>query len=149
MEKEIQDIIEKSLPKQVGDTLKKRIELVDELEKEIKRLKSEIEKYENNNTLLNNKVRNLEHLASKENEILLKEKSLQDKERNLELDILKEKIKFTETNYQNIRQLAEIVFKNRVLTYSKWSSTEQRDPHNFYNRDNVTSSETLTVTKDK
>lgn len=56
MEKEFQEIIQKNLPAQVGEALKKRLEVADQADNEIPRLKSEIRNLQISNAALQEKI---------------------------------------------------------------------------------------------
>lgn len=56
MEKEFQEIIQKNLPAQVGEALKKRLEVADQADSEIPRLKSEIRNLQTSNAALQEKI---------------------------------------------------------------------------------------------
>jgi hypothetical protein len=85
MKQEIQEIIEKNLPKQVGETLRKRLEEADKNEQLIKDLT--VHNLEQGDEIIRLKkvVVNYEQLDDRNTQLDTREKELNDKERNLKI----------------------------------------------------------------
>jgi hypothetical protein len=91
MKEEIQEIIEKNLPKQVGETLKLRLEKADRDEESVKDLTTVNKLYEGEIEHLKERIVDYEKFDSRNMKLDSREKELNDKERNL---------KITELTYQ-------------------------------------------------
>jgi CRISPR/Cas system-associated endonuclease Cas3-HD len=89
LEEEIKASIEKNLPKQVGDTLRKRLEQTDNLEKENAALKEGIEQSKKLEQVLRNQISDFEKLKMVVTELNARERALEQRELTLEVTMLK------------------------------------------------------------
>jgi len=118
MEKEIQEIIEKNLPAQVGDVLKKRLDQADTLEARVKLLESEIStarKFSNDLTAENAELKEkMEFHAS------IDERKSEVLDRENRQGIFEAKLKATEAENRanEISGFVQMVFKSPVFRKS-------------------------------
>jgi hypothetical protein len=101
LREQIKNAIDKDLPKQVGDSLKRRLEEADQTEKELKRVTAALETKELTIVDLNKTIKDLTMRVSSEQELLARERQVNDRENKLEITLLqgqleseKEKSKF-------------------------------------------------------
>jgi hypothetical protein len=89
LREEIKASIEKNLPKQVGDTLRKRLEQADSFEKENEALKAGLEQSKTLAEVLRGQISQLEKLKMVVAELNAREKALEQREIGLEVTLLK------------------------------------------------------------
>lgn len=101
LREQIQIAIDKDLPKQVGDTLKKRLEEADQTEKELKRVTAALQTRDLTIVNLNKTIDDLTIRVSNEQDLVAREKQVNNRENKLEITLLqvqleseKEKSKF-------------------------------------------------------
>ena len=119
-QKDLQEAIEKHLPQQLGESLRKRINIINQLEEENKQI--EVLKKENNKLQVENteNLRQIKDFAEQKRINEEKEKELNQKLRECEIEIMKcrliqehaiDKVNFAE-------RIFSIPFKNRILRES-------------------------------
>lgn len=114
MEQEIKDIIAKNLPQHVGEVLREKLEQADRDAVRVKRLESVLDEKEEYVNKLENQNRELSARISDENTLKQRERAVEDKERNLELEMLKLKLAESEKRNSIGTQLVETVFRSPV-----------------------------------
>lgn len=117
MEKELQEIIRKNLPQEVGENLQKELA-------ELGRLRARCETQETEILSLQETVGKLRGLKEKEQELQKMEIGLQEKARDLALReaVLEVKEKYAETNRCNNLEVVKAVFANNRYKYNEFGS---------------------------
>lgn len=87
MKKEIQEIIEKNLPAQVGDVLKKRLEHLETVEGQYNNLRNDYNTVKNINTELHSRILELEAKIETQDSLTVREKSLEQDQNSLDLTL--------------------------------------------------------------
>lgn len=100
MNKEIEEIIRKNLPQEVGETLKKVLEEGDVAKENLKLLQEDYEHVRDARDKYKSKLKDHVDLDIRENNLNNKESELKEKERNLEITELK--IRLDEANKRSI-----------------------------------------------
>jgi hypothetical protein len=114
MEQEIKDIIAKNLPQHVGEVLREKLEQADRDAVRVKRLESVLDEKEEYVNKLENQNREFSARISDENTLKQRERAIEDKERNLELEMLKLKLAESEKRNDIGNRLVETVFRSPV-----------------------------------
>lgn len=114
MEQEIKDIIAKNLPQHVGEVLREKLEQADRDAVRVKRLESVLDEKEEYVNKLENQNREFSARISDENTLKQRERAVEDKERNLELEMLKLKLAESEKRNDIGNRLVETVFRSPV-----------------------------------
>lgn len=129
MEQEIKDIIAKNLPHHVGEVLKVRLAKADADAYEVERLESQLTEREESIRKLTILNRELSVKVLSEEALTGREKAVEDRERNLEIEILKLKLEESERRNSIGTQLVQMVFKSPVyrkhvenMTFSNYDS---------------------------
>ncbi len=145
MEQEIKDIIAKNLPQHVGDVLKERLNKADKLEKEVDYL----------NKVLTEAQKDIEHLKEKlqeernhtysEQQIKTELFRLEERERKLEMEILKLKLEESEKRADISTKLVETVFRSPV--YRKHVENMTLGSYDVAGRYNQTNAVPVNVTE--
>jgi hypothetical protein len=127
---EIQEAIKKSLPQQVGEALKQRLEQADKDSKEIKELKNTIAKIQGERITLQSKVTEYEKLDERNLKLTERENLVSQQERELKLTIADLKLAEAEKRNVDMVNLTALVFKSPVYkTYIQ----ESKNGHTAWN----------------
>lgn len=89
LDNKIRAAIEESLPKQVGDSLRKRLEEADKAEEDLKQANKEIERYKKENDTLQEKLSAQLKLEISQKGLSTREAALSERENKLEITLLK------------------------------------------------------------
>jgi len=129
MKEELEEIIKKNLPAQVGDTLKKVLE-------KGKKDAEELDIFTNANRALKADVKTLEGRVEKYQEfdarnsaLDAREKELEDKERNLEIELLKMRLDTQKTIAANNQEVAMGLVRNTEYRKHIFDNKPGRDPY--------------------
>jgi hypothetical protein len=144
MEQEIKDIIAKNLPEQVGSVLKEKLE---KAEKDAYMLRVVTNDYELKCAEVTSLRRDLEDAKSRINEEISLEswkQTLKDKEKNLELEILKIRLEEAEKRNSIGERLVEQVFRSPV--YRKYVESREHGSYDAAGRYSVTHSTPISET---
>lgn len=145
MEQEIKDIIAKHLPQHVGDVLKERLNKADELQGEFDMLKDRFNDAHNTIKHLEKELeKNIKHKHSEE-DLLSQWGILEERQRNLEIQILNIKLEESEKRAQIGQHLVETVFKSPV--YRKHVENMTLGSYDSMGRYNQTAAAPVNVTE--
>lgn len=114
MEKEIKDIIAKNLPQHVGEIIRERLNKADEDAAQVDKLYKTLAQKEATLSDLSIENAKLVSMLDKQIDIKDREKAVEERERNLEIEMLK--LKLEESEKRNIigTQLVDTVFRSPV-----------------------------------
>jgi predicted RNase H-like nuclease (RuvC/YqgF family) len=145
MEQEIKDIIAKNLPQHVGDVLKERLNKADKLEAEVdylNRVLSEANKDINNFKEKLEKER--QHIYS-EQQLKAEWSKLEERERNLEVEMLKLKLEESQKRADVSTKLVETIFRSPV--YRKHVENMTLGSYDVQGRYNQTNAVPVNITE--
>jgi len=145
MEQEIKDIIAKNLPQHVGEVLKQRLDQADRDAVELKRLESVLDKKEEYINKLENQNREFSARISDGLALQQRERAIEDRERNLELEMLKLKLAESEKRNTIGTQLVETVFRSPV--YRKHVENMTFSSYDNQGRYNTTGAAPVNITE--
>ena len=114
MQQEILEVIEKNLPAQIGEILKKRLILLDDYETQIKELNKTIERNREDLSELKKNIKKLEQLKLDEQDINERIKAVAEKERLMQVFELELKLSESEKRITEIVNFASMVLKSPV-----------------------------------
>ena len=147
--------IDKSLPREVGDSLKKRLERCDELEIETKDQKTEIK---NLDKVVEIKDTIISELEKEKKALEEKLKDIEHRERDMKITILESKLVYSQQSKDDIYRLADKVFGVPTVTVTndkrehytnqqttKWNPSTRY--HDYVNEDVKTGETEITTTK--
>jgi len=124
LELQLKEVIEKNLPKQVGETLQKRLEELERVERDYK-TKVEVEKnLRKEIDELNERLKSQEELQVWRVQLWDKESKLEERERNLEIELLKVKLEESNKRADTSKELVSLVFKNSTYKYSEFNKDQ-------------------------
>lgn len=110
--KELLELLEKNLPKMQIDVLRKELDKISNLEKEVKSQNETIKiANDKNNELVSNQNLYFD-LVDKEHELKAREKIVEDREKKFEIELLKEKLSGAQNNNNNMFSLVSLLMKN-------------------------------------
>lgn len=145
MEQEIKDIIAKNLPQHVGDVLRERLNKADQFEAEVDYLKKALAEANEDIDDLREKL-NKERLHTYSEEQLKSELfRVGERERNLEVEMLKLKLDESEKRADIGTKLVETVFRSPV--YRKHVENMTLGSYDVQGRYNQTSAVPVNVTE--
>ena len=145
MEQEIKDIIAKNLPQHVGEVLREKLEQADRDAVQVKRLYLLLDEKEEYVNRLENQNREFSTRISEENHLKERERAIEDKERNLELEMLKLKLAESEKRNDIGTKLVETVFRSPV--YRKHVENMTFSSYDNQGRYNTTGAAPVNVTE--
>lgn len=145
MEQEIKDIIAKNLPQHVGEVLREKLEQADRDAVRVKRLESILEEKEEYVNKLENQNREFSARISDGLALQQRERAVEDKERNLELEMLKLKLAESEKRNDIGTRLVETVFRSPV--YRKHVENMTFSSYDNQGRYNTTGAVPVNVTE--
>lgn len=146
--KEIQEIIAKNLPAQVGYVLKEKLIQADKNIQEINDLKTKIEKY--SNLILNHEttIKEYQKLENQFNLIESKEKQLEKRENKLLIDELTYKLASEKDKTEFSKSVALGLVRNIEYRNNSFSSETFNENHNDYQKSfNTHTNSNSTTTK--
>jgi predicted nucleic acid-binding Zn-ribbon protein len=114
MEQEIKDIIAKNLPQHVGDVLKSRLADADRLEYEVVKLESALSSAQKDIEHLKEKLQEERNHTYSEQQLKTELFRVEERERKLEMEILKLKLDESEKRADISTRLVETVFRSPV-----------------------------------
>lgn len=147
MEKQFKEIIEKNLPKQVGDTLRKRLELCDDLEKKVVDLADEIEAMSDEIDKKSNEIREMNAVILKDNDLDAKEKRLNKVESELEIDKLSYQLESEKDKTIFAKEVALGLVRNTEYRRSVFDNISEPTLDQYGNQVNTNKSQDSTETK--
>jgi TolA-binding protein len=114
MEQEIKEIIAKNLPQHVGDVLKSRLADADRLEYEVVKLESALSSAQKDIEHLKEKLQEERNHTYSEQQLKSELFRVEERERKLEMEILKLKLDESEKRADISTRLVETVFRSPV-----------------------------------
>jgi hypothetical protein len=114
MEQEIKEIIAKNLPQHVGDVLKERLNKADKLEAEVDYLNKVLAEAQKDINIFKEKLEKERQHTYSEQQLKAEWSKLEERERNLELAMLKLKLEESERRADVSTRLVETVFRSPV-----------------------------------
>jgi hypothetical protein len=135
MELEIKQIIEKSLPAQVGDVLKKRLIEAESNEAKILDLEDRIKRYAADIKSLTEQVESYGKFQLREKNLFKREQDCLEKERGLEVQLLKHELKTEQDKSKFAQDLAMGLVRNS--TYKRSILDTKNGPNGVDNYGNV------------
>jgi len=125
----ILEIIRKNLPEQTAGVLKSHLEECDKVLKKNKELEETIKKRDEEIFSLKQELGKARAIEHREKEVTKKETELREKtyllsrrEDALEVELLKVKLEMATQSRNEIKDLANTVFRNSKLTYSEYNN---------------------------
>lgn len=129
MEQEIKDIITKNLPHHVGEVLKVKLAKADDDAYQVKRLESELIEKEESIRKLTSLNKELSVKILSEETLKEREKAVEERERNLEIEMLQLKLQEAEKRSNVGTELVQMIFRSPVyrkhienMTFSNYDS---------------------------
>lgn len=129
MEKEILEIVEKELPKHVGDTLRKQLDRLDLLEKENKTLKESEKSKKANIESLNKDIEALKRVVREAGDLKEREEKVSEAERNQKIQILEIKLSESEKRTDELKGVLHTVFSSPIYRKSVTESYNRFDQY--------------------
>ena len=145
MEQEIKDIITKNLPQHVGDVLKSRLADADRLEYEVVKLESALSSAQKDIEHLKEKLQEERNHTYSEQQLKTELFRVEERERKLEMEILKLKLDESEKRADISTRLVETVFRSPV--YRKHVENMTLGSYDNQGRYNQTSAVPVNVTE--
>jgi hypothetical protein len=150
MEKEFQEIIQKNLPAQVGEALKKRLEVADQADNEIPRLKSEIRNLQISNAALQEKIDEKDKIESMISIQQSQLEKIEKEQHDLDLEKLRIQLEVEKDKSSFVKDIAMGLVRNqefRRRLFDSKSGPESVDQYGNarYATHTVSSDETKTV----
>lgn len=143
LEKDMQELIKKSLPAHLSDTLNERLDLIPKLEKENDSLTKLLNTIRENNNELNNKLQEYMKYASISAGFDQRERELKEKEIKFEVDSLKVKLEAEQYKSQFSKEVVlglvrnteyrKEVFNNHAVNGRTGESGMYLQPYNEVN----------------
>lgn len=118
MEQEIQDIISRQLPAQVGDVLRKRLEQADSDAVKVKSLESEVRAIREQNVKQHNEIGELKSQIAMHHLLDVREAAATKREQSIELEICKARADNAERSKGELFNLVGLVFRNSIVKES-------------------------------
>lgn len=112
MKEEIQEIIKKNLPQQVGETLKARLEEADQLEIKLRQVEEKIKNLSLSEGFLREELSKYRKLDERNSTLESREKELETKERNLEIETLKYQLQSEKDKIEFTKSIAQGLVRN-------------------------------------
>jgi hypothetical protein len=150
MEKEFQEIIQKNLPAQVGEALKKRLEVADQADNEIPRSKSEIRNLQISNAALQEKIDEKDKIESMISIQQSQLEKIEKEQHDLDLEKLRIQLEVEKDKSSFVKDIAMGLVRNqefRRRLFDSKSGPESVDQYGNarYATHTVSSDETKTV----
>ena len=145
MEQEIKEIIAKNLPQHVGDVLKSRLADADRLEYEVTKLESSLSAAQKDIEYLKEKLEKERQHTYSEEQLKSELFRVGERERNLEMEMLKLKLEESEKRADVSTRLVETVFKSPV--YRKHVENMTLGSYDVQGRYNQTNAVPVNVTE--
>jgi predicted nucleic acid-binding Zn-ribbon protein len=145
MEQEIKEIIAKNLPQHVGDVLKSRLADADRLEYEVVKLESALSSAQKDIEHLKEKLQEERNHTYSEQQLKSELFRVEERERKLEMEILKLKLDESEKRADISTRLVETVFRSPV--YRKHVENMTLGSYDNQGRYNQTSAVPVNVTE--
>ena len=145
MEQEIKDIIAKNLPQHVGDVLRTRLSEADKLESEVKYLNKELANHKKDIEYLKEKLEKERQHTYSEQQLKAEWSKLEERERNLEVEMLKLKLEESQKRADVSTKLVETVFRSPV--YRKHVENMTLGSYDVQGRFNQTNAVPVNVTE--
>ena len=118
MEQEIKDIIAKNLPQHVGDVLKSRLAEADRLEAQVEYLDSTLAEAQKDIEIFKKKLEEERTHTYSEQQLKTEWSRLEERERKLEVEMLKLKLEESEKRADVGTRLVETIFRSPVYRKS-------------------------------
>lgn len=148
-QKEIQQVIEKNLPKHVGDVLQKRLtqadldaEALKKAEEQIKQLQGTLAKTQED---LRDAARRLSEYDAKSHELTHREKAVEKLE--LEKQLIEMRAANAEQRVADHKDMMNTVFRVATIRESVYTNTHENENADTYNTNSKHRSKTVDVTK--
>jgi predicted RNase H-like nuclease (RuvC/YqgF family) len=145
MEQEIKDIIAKNLPQHVGDVLKERLNKADKLEAEVDYLNRVLSEANKDISNFKEKLEKERQHTYSEQQLKAEWSKLEERERNLEVEMLKLKLEESQKRADVSTKLVETVFRSPV--YRKHVEYMTLGSYDVQGRYNQTSAVPVNVTE--
>jgi predicted nucleic acid-binding Zn-ribbon protein len=145
MEQEIKDIIAKNLPQHVGDVLKSRLADADRLEYEVVKLESSLSAAQKDIEHLKEKLQEERNHTYSEEQLKSELFRVGERERKLEMEMLKLKLEESEKRADISTKLVETVFRSPV--YRKHVENMTLGSYDVQGRYNQTNAVPVNVTE--
>lgn len=120
MQQEINDIIDKHLPAQVGETLRKRLDQATKAEKDANYLSTRVTDLAREVESLKTQIKTQAEIESKLAEITRREAAVREKE--VVQGILQEKLSGAEARIRDVKELVALVFQNNRFKYREFGN---------------------------
>lgn len=150
-QKEIQQVIEKNLPKHVGDVLQKRLSQADldaeALKKANEQIKSLHETLNQTQNLLRDATAKISAYDAKSHELTRREKEVE----KLEMDkkLIEMRAANAEQRVADHKEMMNTVFRVATIRESVYTTTKENENADTYSPNNKHRSKTVNVTRDK
>jgi len=126
MNQKILKVVEENMPKQAGELLQKRLNLLSELEEENKELSQNLEDSRGREIFATNKIGDFEDLIKEQNAkitnllerertVAKREEKVQSRELTLELNLTQKELEYNKQSLLDIKELTAAVFKNNTV----------------------------------
>ena len=125
MGQEIQDIIAKSLPAQVGEVLKKRLEQADRDKARVEQLSQELDGKKHECSVLNETIAKHHNLTEREKGIEAREVDVSKREKNIEVIILQSKLEEANKRAELVTGFTHGLVRNVEVRKSIYDSESQ------------------------
>jgi len=145
MEQEIKDIISKNLPQHVGDVLKERLNKADKLEAEVDYLNRVLSEANKDISNFKEKLEKERQHTYSEQQLKAEWSKLEERERNLEVEMLKLKLEESQKRADVSTKLVETVFRSPV--YRKHVENMTLGSYDVQGRFNQTNAVPVNVTE--
>jgi predicted RNase H-like nuclease (RuvC/YqgF family) len=145
MEQEIKDIIAKNLPQHVGDVLKERLNKADKLEAEVDYLNRVLSEANKDISNFKEKLEKERQHTYSEQQLKAEWSKLEERERNLEVEMLKLKLEESQKRADVSTKLVETVFRSPV--YRKHVENMTLGSYDVQGRYNQTNAVPVNVTE--
>ena len=145
MEQEIKDIIAKNLPQHVGDVLKERLNKADKLEAEVDYLNRVLSEANKDISNFKEKLEKERQHTYSEQQLKAEWSKLEERERNLEVEMLKLKLEESQKRADVSTKLVETVFRSPV--YRKHVENMTLGSYDVQGRFNQTNAVPVNVTE--
>ncbi len=145
MEQEIKEIIAKNLPQHVGDVLKSRLADADRLEYEVTKLESSLSAAQKDIEYLKEKLEKERQHTYSEEQLKSELFRVEERERKLEMEMLKLKLDESEKRADISTRLVETVFRSPV--YRKHVENMTLGSYDVQGRYNQTNAVPVNVTE--
>lgn len=149
--KDLNASIEKNLPAQIGEVLRKRLQQAEIDAKKVTSLTEDVKYYQETLDAVNKKLVSQQELERKEENVAAKLLDLDTRERNIKIQILETQLTEANKRADISKELVTLVFKNPTYKTTEFNSINKNVPYNtsgYTQYNNESTSESKTTTKE-